>query len=238
MRLERIRAVLGETCIDATVQEGFAGYVEPLIADARAGISDRISRDPFFGMTYSPCRPLPGDSVPVRRMCAASVSAGVGPMAAVAGAVASHVLEGLRGLGCTHAVIDNGGDVAVLPGRPVVVRILPDPGSEPAGLLVEPGEAVGICSSSGMNGHSVSLGGSDVCTVVSPDPVLADACATLLGNLVSSRDDLSGAVEEVAAVDGVSGCIACIGGETAVCGDIPELVPLRVQDRYPTRHLG
>lgn len=216
--IEHRRFVIGETCLDLTADREFMGRAEALIYEARSLIWECTDRDPFFGTTYGPCAPKTYDHKLIRRMCKASQTASVGPMASVAGAVSSHVVEGLMDDGCTFAIADNGGDVALvsdgyahigiggLPG--VALRIRSD------GLLV------GVCSSSGRTGHSISFGSSDLCTVISSDPILADACATRLGNMVSKQDSLSEAVEAIGSLQGVIGCIAIIDDSVAICGDV------------------
>jgi hypothetical protein len=82
----------------------------------------------------------------------------------------------------------------------------------------------GICSSSAKIGPSVSLGGSNVCTVFSDDVILADCCATALGNRVTGEDSLEDALESIGSIPGVRGCMACIGDRVAFFGDVPEMV--------------
>ena len=220
--------MIGETCADVTADVLSEEAAEEAVARARREIEAKIASDPFFGETYSPYEPSEGDGDVVRRMCEASRSAGVGPMAAVAGAVARCVAEAMLALGAAHVVVDNGGDVAVSTGRRVAVGVgTGDGGVPPFAILIGPTDGVvGVCSSSARVGHSVSLGASDVCTVVAEGPELADACATALGNMVLSAADLGPAAEAVCAVPGVIGCVAVAGGSVSVCGDV-EIVPLR-----------
>jgi hypothetical protein len=64
--------------------------------------------------------------------------------------------------------------------------------------------------------------------VFSDDVILADCCATALGNLVKDESSLSEALEKIGSIDGVKGCLACIGGKVAMFGDIPEMVDAKV----------
>ena len=84
----------------------------------------------------------------------------------------------------------------------------------------------GICSSSGNIGPSVSFGKSSISTVFSDDVILADACATALGNLVGngSEGELSKALEEIGSTDGVDGCVCISNGLFATFGNVPELI--------------
>lgn len=226
--VETVRIVMGETCVDVTADARFLRLAEPAAAEARRAVESRIAEDPFFGTTYSPYPASPGDHPVVRSMCEASVAASVGPMAAVAGAIASHVVEAMREAGCAYAIADNGGDVTVLSDREISVGIgTGDPGMPAFAISVGPTDGiVGVCSSSARVGHSVSLGGSDVCTVVAEDVALADACATALGNMAGSGADLGESAERIRSIPGVVGCLAVAGGKVSVCGDI-RIRPLR-----------
>ncbi len=221
METEHGRIIVGETCIDATVEAGYLGQVEGLIFECRKAIERKISEDPFFGSTYSPLRPLESDPLPVRWMCESSMAASVGPMAAVAGTVGRFVMEKLRSMGCRHIVLDNDGDLAIMSHSPLSVSIYTGSDLFPLiPLCFGPSpEGIGICTSSGKVGHSVSLGASDSATVIAKDPSLADACATRLGNL--SGKDPAEACEEACSIDGVIGAILVSGETASVCGDVP-----------------
>ena len=78
---------------------------------ARQDLEHYISGDPFFLTTFEPYRIDSGIPV-VDRMSDASVPAGVGPMAAVAGAIAWAGVEAMEEEGASFGVVDNGGDIA------------------------------------------------------------------------------------------------------------------------------
>jgi len=226
MSRERGRIVVCETCMDVEVEAGTMHRLEGLIAEARSVIGDKIRSDPFFGTTYEPYGPRRNDDPLIIRMCEASVAAGVGPMASVAGAVDAYVMEAIVSEGCAYAVLNNGGDIALLSDTDVRIGLYScDAGScEYAMDVPGTGKVLGICSSSGRMGHSVSFGDSDICTVISKDPVSADAFATRLGNEVRHDGDIRKAALTVGNSAGVDGCIAISGGRVAVCGDVPEML--------------
>ena len=219
MEVEHGRFVIGETCIDAIVEKGYLCNVEELILDARSQIISKIDSDPFFKITYDPYKAGRDDTDLIKQMCRVSEKVGVGPMAVVAGAIDCYVLEKLFDMGCRHMVLDNDGDIAMLSDTDVTVGLYSGLDGIPLFIttLSPFGKPLGICTSSGKIGHSVSLGDSDMSTVIACDAVLADACATKLGNLCAG--DLSEAVEEVYAIDGVIGCLAICDGKIVKCGD-------------------
>lgn len=218
MKIERIRIVMAETSIDATVEIGFGKLLQSSVAEARGIVESKISEDPFFGITYDPYPASLSDHPLIASMCQASVVAGVGPMAAVAGAIAAHSAETLFDAGCSHAVIDNGGDIALFSESDVTVGIC-------SGVcaVIRSSRITSVCTSSGTIGHSVSFGDSSGSTVFADDPVLADACATALGNLMRSDADIASAAEAICSLEGVRGCIASVSDRIVLCGELPEL---------------
>lgn len=124
------------------------------------------------------------------------------------------------------AIVENGGDIAMYSPEPVPIGVYADhPVFRNVAFLVDSPGITGICSSSRTVGHSVSFGGSSISTVFSDDVVLADCCATALGNLVTDEDSIGDAVETIGCIEGVTGCVACCGGKVAMFGDVPEMVP-------------
>lgn len=228
-RLSYRETILTVMCGDGLREEAFDAVLE-----ARYAIESKIDEDPFFGITYDPYPPSRGDHDLVRRMCRASLVAGVGPMAGVAGAVAAHVAERLLSSGSPYAVVENGGDIAFCSPEPRLVGIFADhPVFRDLAFNVSSDRIVGICSSSRTVGPSVSLGASSISTVFSDDVVLADCCATALGNRVTDEGSLQGALERIGALPGVRGCMACCGDRVAMYGDLPEVVPADCSGSVP-----
>ena len=77
------------------------------LEQARTEVEEYIRQDPFFQTTFDPV-PVRTSSRIIRGMAEAAAAAGVGPMAAVAGAVATAALQAV-GQDCRYCVIDNGG---------------------------------------------------------------------------------------------------------------------------------
>ncbi len=202
--------------------------------EIREAIEAKIAEDPFFGITYDPYPSSPGDPEVVKRMCDASEIAGVGPMAGVAGAVANHIANRLIEAGSSVAVVENGGDIALMSPEPVLVGIYTDhPILRDMAFSVSTPTVVGICSSSRTVGPSVSLGASSISTVFSNDVVLADCCATALGNLVKRPEVLESAVERIGVLLGVRGCMACCGDSVGIFGVLPAIVSVDCSTLVP-----
>jgi ApbE superfamily uncharacterized protein (UPF0280 family) len=106
------------------------------------------------------------------------------PMAAVAGAVAEHVLAALVGPGIARAYVNNGGDIALWLGRnESLTCALAVTGGLDRVTLRESDPVRGIATS-GWRGRSFSLGVADAVTVLARTAAMADAAATMIANAV------------------------------------------------------
>ncbi len=175
-------------------------------------------------------QPLPEDPYApqmVAEMIRATKGIGVGPMAAVAGAVAQYVGKGLLEIS-EQVIVENGGDIFLQTKRAVTIAVFAgdSPLSEQVGLKIPSRQMpLGVCSSSGKVGHSLSKGVADVVCILSTSAILADGAATLLGNRIKGPADLRRFGNWVQEIDGLLGGLAVVGDKMAVWGDI-ELVGL------------
>ena len=222
----RTRFRYKETILTILCDEGMDRVISDAVFEARSIIESKIAEDPFFGITYDPYPIDDGDDPLIKNMCRASELSGVGPMAGVAGAVALRTAERLVEAGSSIAVVENGGDIAFYSPGPVPVGLFADhPVLTDMAFLMESDHITGVCSSSRTVGPSVSFGNSSISTVFSDDVILADCCATALGNLVKDEGSLQSSVERIGSLEGVKGCMSCCGDKVAIYGDIPEIVP-------------
>jgi ApbE superfamily uncharacterized protein (UPF0280 family) len=195
------------------------------IREQRNLLEKFIQVDPFFMLTLEPYD-LQTDDAPdiVRQMIQCSAVFGIGPMSSVAGVIAKLAVEAMIEAGAIYAIVDNGGDISVLNDQTVLVGIYA--GNSPIkdlALEVQPRtEPLGICTSSGTVGPSISFGCADAALIVSKDPVLADAAATALGNAVQpevSLEDCFKAIEK----PGIDGALVIRDEEMAVWGELPTI---------------
>ena len=217
---------LEETSATIGASRELVAHAVDAIKAARHDIEKKIRKDNFFLTTLEPYEDSPADGRVVQRMCAASRSAGVGPMAAVAGVIAQEALDAMVAQGCTHGWVDNGGDVALVLETPVTVEVFSDPGSTTATMLeLEPqASSFGVCTSSGRLGHSISFGNADAAVVIGKDACIADALATALGNRVESSSSLDTCFDAVKNVDGFLGGLVLADGMAAMCGKLPRMI--------------
>jgi uncharacterized protein len=224
----RVHFELRETAVTIVAEERFIDEAKSSIFESRQVLERFIAADPFFRSTLEPYRE--GDDAPalIKRMCDAARAAKVGPMASVAGAVAEAAVEAMRNAGAVHALVDNGGDIAMVLDHDVDIGIYAGRSrfSELAFRFGPVDHVMGVCTSSATVGPSISFGIADAAIVVSDNVSLADACASMLGNLVVSDDEptMGRAVEAVAGVEGVTGCAAVVGDRIALKGRLPRMV--------------
>ena len=145
----------------------------------------------------------------IKEMCGAGEVFSVGPMASIAGALCDHLAKTLKDR-CSFLMIENGGDVYIKSGDPLEVGIFTKNiyFKDKLILLIEAGQTpCGICSSSGSFGHSLSLGKSDLVTVLSRTATIADAAATSIANTINSEKDIDTAIARFSQYREVEGLI-------------------------------
>ncbi len=187
-----------------------------------------IQDHPDFFHSLTPVR---GDDFApplVKEMLRASKAARVGPMAAVAGAMAEFVGRDLL-RESPEVIVENGGDLFIRSARELKVAIFagPSPLSLRVGLKIsEAAEGLGICTSSGTVGPSLSFGKADAACLLSSSAALADAAATAVGNVVKSPGDLAAGLETAQRIEGVTGVVLIIGEKMGAWGRV-ELLELQ-----------
>ena len=166
----------------------------------------------------------------VTRMTESAEKFGVGPMSAVAGTLAEFAVEAMHDAGATYAMVDNGGDVALISDREVLVGIYAgeSPFSNRIALKLHPSSSLlGVCTSSGTVGHSISFGNADAATVISNSASLSDAAATALGNSVTDAQSVSKAFGVIKHVEGIKGALIIYKDTLATWGEIQEIVRIK-----------
>lgn len=188
----------------------------------RSQIEEYIRIRPEFRASLVP---LKSDALApgiVKTMLEASQRAGVGPMASVAGAIAEYVGRQLLEKS-VNVVVENGGDIYLNIKDDIEVGIFAG-GSSLSGRIALKIRAdqtpLGICTSSGTVGHSLSFGVADAVCVKSKSAALADAAATAAGNVVRGRKDVRRGLSKAMSIEGVQGALIVIGDTLAVQGDM------------------
>jgi ApbE superfamily uncharacterized protein (UPF0280 family) len=192
------------------------------IGKYRRQIEAYIRRHAEFLTSLAPIEPFAGAPHIVKRMCDAAKAAGVGPMAAVAGAIGEMVGNELLRF-TDEVIVENGGDIFIKTSstRKIGIYAGKSPFSKRVALEIKPEDTpLGICTSSGTVGHSLSFGKADAVVIVSKDAFLADAAATAVCNIINSSSDIPEAIEFASSIKGVEGAVAIIGDKIGAWGSI------------------
>lgn len=200
------------------------------IVRQRRILEDYIVRHPDFRKSFEPIELLAGAPEVAQSMARAAKLVGVGPMAAVAGAMAQFAGRAALNAGAREVIVDNGGDIYIRVVEPAVIGLktgTADLDEKLAFSLKADDTPISICSSSGKMGHSMSLGECDLATVVAKDAALADAAATQAANLVRTVDDIDAALERISAIEGIDGVMIVKGARVGLAGKLPPLVKIK-----------
>jgi ApbE superfamily uncharacterized protein (UPF0280 family) len=193
----------------------------------RQPLEDYIRRHPLFMHTLEPCETEPDAPEIVREMAEAGKIAGVGPMAAVAGAIAEAVGRDLMAFS-PEIIVENGGDIFMQTLKTRKAGIYAGESSPFSGkLALEIGaedSPLGICTSSGTVGHSLSMGSADAVIVTAPSTSVADAAATAVCNKIKSAADIKNEINSAVIRYGISGLVIIKDEEIGIWGNI-KLVP-------------
>jgi len=195
----------------------------------RSILEEYIATYPRFKTSFAPLS-VP-DSAPeiVKRMAEASQVVGVGPMASVAGVMASVAAEKALAAGDEDVIIDNGGDIFAVVSEPLIISVFSGVNSagNNLGFRIVPAQTpLSICSSSGKMGHSTSLGKCDLAVTVSKDAAIADAAATAAANAVKGQQDISKTAESIAGLPGVDGVLIVQDTRFGMAGGLPPLIKI------------
>ncbi len=190
-----------------------------------------IKSNPKFLYTLKPA-PVPEKPLVAKLMAQAAQKAGVGPMAAVAGAIADLAVADMTRAGCKVAVVEDGGEISAQSNIPVDVAVAA--GDEPLSRrfgfrLAE--FPVGVATSSGRFSHALSFGDAEAAIVFCKNATLADAAATAVGNTVKGLDvqaAIKAGISRGLSIDGVEGVMIIYEGQVGTAGKIPQIIKVEV----------
>lgn len=192
------------------------------IMDLRRSMDACIEAYPLFRTSLVPYDIDPSAPDAVRHMSAVSHTTGIGPMSAVAGAFAEHVAVRLREkYGCSEVIVENGGDIYADSRSDMDISVFAgaSPLSGRVGLHVPAADfPLGICTSSGTVGPSLSFGRADAVMIVCKDVLLADSYATAFANRIRTVDDLQPVTDMIAGHDDILAAITIKDDRMAMCG--------------------
>jgi ApbE superfamily uncharacterized protein (UPF0280 family) len=193
-----------------------------LVLKYRQMLEEYIEEHPSFLTSLEPVAVVKDASPLVKDMAEAAQKAGVGPMAAVAGAIAECVGSELLDFS-PEVIVENGGDIYLksLTKRLIGIYAGQSPLTGRVGLEIEGRDTpLGVCTSSGTVGHSLSFGKADAVIVLSRSTALADAAATAIGNRILKPQDIPGSIEFAQTIKGLKGLVIIQDEQVGVWGEV------------------
>ncbi|MGL6298133.1 MAG: UPF0280 family protein [Methanobacteriaceae archaeon] len=220
--------------------------LEKYILNIRKELKKYIIKNPSFLSSLEPIITIndeyspTNDKIPqiIKLMYKSSQIANVGPMASVAGSISEIILDYLIEKGTEYSIINNGGDIGLINKNKAVICGIYSGNTKNTenirnigniGFKIKKRKSpLGIASSSGKIGHSISFGDSDSVTVISKKASISDGLATSIAN------DVKGINSEEAIQNGLEsaekfkedfiGALIIIDDHIGTIGKLPEII--------------
>ena len=226
--LIKFEVIVKETDLLVRSEKDLSRETRESVLKYRHQLETYIAMNPEFQKSLIPLKDDPGVPEIIQEMIRTSQLAQVGPMAAVAGAMAESVSKDLLKFS-KEVIVENGGDIYLATSKERTIGIYAgdSPLSLKIGIVITPEESpIGVCTSSGTVGHSLSFGKADAVCILSKSAALADAAATAVGNVVRDKKDIESGLEKGRKIEGVLGTLIIVGEKMGVWGNV-KLTQLR-----------
>jgi len=220
--LVKFEVIVKETDLLVRAESDLSKEARESVLKYRHQLETYIAMNPGFQQSLVSLGDDPYAPEIVRQMIQSSQWAGVGPMATVAGAMADLVSKDLLKLS-KEVIVENGGDIYLASSseRTIGIYAGDSPLSLKIGIVISPGDTpLGVCTSSGTVGPSLSFGKANAVCIVSKSSAFADAAATAVGNVVKRKNDISLGLGRAREIEGVLGTLIIVEEKMGVWGKI------------------
>jgi len=220
--LVKFEVIVKETDLLVRADRDLSKETRESVLKYRHQLESYISMNPEFQKSLFPLTDDPYAPEIVQEMIRTSQRAQVGPMAAVAGAIAERVSKDLLILS-KEVIVENGGDIYLATSKERTIGIYAgnSPISLKIGIVISPEETpLGVCTSSGKVGPSLSFGRADAVCILAKSSTLADAAATAVGNVVKEKRDISLGLGRAREIEGVLGTLVIVEEKMGIWGKI------------------
>lgn len=207
--LVRSAVIEKESDILILAEKALTEPAHEILKKVRKELEAYIEKDPKFAKTFRPHAVSMLSPKIIKVMSKAAKKADVGPMAAVAGAIAEAVGKRLLKYS-KEVIVENGGDIFIKINKPRRVGVYAgkSPFSEKIAIEISPDDTpMGICTSAGTVGHSISFGAADAVLVTAKSAALADAAATAIGNVVKDEETIEDGLNTAKKIRGLHGVL-------------------------------
>jgi hypothetical protein len=198
-------------------------FIEERVRLYRWEIENYINKDHRFLTSLKPLEVEINAAPIIKAMALSAKKANVGPMATVAGSIAEFLGRDLLKKGYRDVIVENGGDIFLKTTKTRAIGIYAGRSKlwDKLKLKIGPKDTpLGICTSSGTIGHSLSFGAADGVVILSKSASLADAVATATCNRVQSREDLQRALDFARSIPGTLGAVIIIKNNLITWGKV------------------
>ena len=214
----------------------------------RGNLEKYVEKNNQFLTSFSPVKVNTEIRI-INLMAVAADVCDVGPMAAVAGALADLMVEAMKNpsekesdfIKAKIALVENGGELAIDSIKPMNIALFAGNNelNLNIGFLIEKKECpIGIGTSSATVGHAISFGQADAVTIFAENAALADAAATKVANSVKGEDiekSIKKGLDLVDDLEGVLGAFISRDDKIGQAGRIPKLVKIEGDKRQILR---
>jgi len=196
----------------------------------RALLEAYMACNPAFMYALDPLKIEESAPRVVRLASDAATAAGVGPFAAVPGALADLAVEEMSCHGASVCLIENGGEVAANSRIPLNIGVYAGASqvSGRIGFHLESDDfPVGISTSSATVSHAMTFGEADAAVAVADTAALSDASATAICNAVTGKDvevSVQAGLEAAEGIPRLRGALVVRGRYVGSVGRLPRLL--------------
>ncbi len=198
----------------------------------RFNIENYIENHPDFLTSLNPLKIDEDDPELIKELKSCSHRVGVGPMAGIAGLFSEKIGRFLLDeFNNRSVIVENGGDVFLAVEKDCISGIYAgekSPLSGKIGIKIKAEKTpLGICTSAGTVGPSLSLGNADAVVVIAKSTVIADTTATALANKIVKADNISNVINKAKKIKDIDGVIIIKDEKIGIYGDI-EIVKINL----------
>jgi uncharacterized protein len=208
-------------------------FARKKLIELRYTLESYILDHPLYSTSFVPVVTKKGDPEIAIEMSRVTKIAGTGPMAAVAGAFSEYIGKSiLKEFKVDEIVVENGGDIFLKLKHDLVLSVFAgeSPLTGKIGLEIPASvTSLGVCTSAGTIGPSISFGKADAVVIASKNTALADAFATAYGNKVKSAEDIPVTLELVKLNKKILSALIICEGKIGIIGQF-KIRPIKLID--------
>ncbi|MEM3754505.1 MAG: UPF0280 family protein [Candidatus Bathyarchaeia archaeon] len=202
------------------------------IINNRSELENYLKINPSYKYALDPIEVSESSPKIVKLAAKAARMAGVGPMAAIAGALADLALEAMLKNGSLISLVENGGEIAANSIIPLNIAIYAgnSPLSGKLGFYVSLEDfPIGIATSSATVSNAINFGEADAAIAIADTASLADAAAKKICNSVKGdiKESIKNGLEVAKSLKFIRGAVVIRESYIGVVGNPPKFITIK-----------